>query len=84
MQKGVHDTNKILITLKNGKTRLATQKLGNSKLASPPFFLFSRPFFLHSPSIHYNVYPFENFTLSPFDKMLGIWYPEFVHIHGNK
>ena len=27
------------------------------------------------------VYPFENFTFSPFEEMLGSWYPEFVHIH---
>jgi len=70
MQKGVHDT-------QLGKTWL---KVGNSKLASPPT-LFSRPFSLHSPSINYTVYPFESFTLSPFEKMLGSWYPEFVHIH---
>jgi len=43
--------------------------------------LFSRPISLHSPSINYTVYPFESFTLSPFEKMLGSWYPEFVHIH---
>jgi len=39
-----------------------------------------RPFSLHSPSINYTVCPFENFSLSPFEKMLGSWYPEF-HIH---
>jgi len=56
-----------------------TQKLGNSKLGG----------FDPTPSINYNVYPFESFTLSPFEKMLGSWYPEFVHnhvfmgIHGN-
>ena len=58
-----------------------TWKLSNSILASPPLY-FHAPF--HSPSIHYNVYPFKSFTLFPFDKMLGIWYPEFIHVHGNK
>jgi len=46
-----------------------------------PISSFSRPISLHSTSIIYNVYPFESFTLSPFEKMLGSWYPEFVHIH---
>jgi len=41
----------------------------------------SRPFSLHSPSINYTVCPFEGSTLSSFEKMLGSWYPEFVHIH---
>jgi len=36
---------------------------------------------VHSPSINYKVYSFESFTFSPFDKMLGSWYPEFVHVH---
>jgi len=27
------------------------------------------------------IYSFESFTLSPFEKILGSWYPEFVHIH---
>jgi len=31
--------------------------------------------------MNYKVYPFESFTPSPFEKMLGSWYPEFVHIH---
>jgi len=44
-------------------------------------FLFSHPISLHSPSINYDVYLYESATLSPFDKMLGIWYPEFVHVH---
>jgi len=48
--------------------------IANSKLASPHFLIYS-------PSINYKVYPFESFTLSPFEKMLGSWYPEFVHIH---
>jgi len=39
------------------------------------------PISLYSPSIKYNVHPLESFTLSLFDKMLGSWYPEFVHIH---
>jgi len=43
--------------------------------------LFLRPFSLRSLSINYTVYPFESFTLSPFEKMLGSWYPEFVYIH---
>jgi len=49
-------------------------------------FLFSRTISLHSPSIHHNVCTstFKSFTLSPFNKMLGSWYPEFVHVHGNK
>jgi len=42
--------------------------------------LFSRPVSLHSPSINYKIYPFESFTPSPFEKVLGSWYPEFVHI----
>jgi len=42
--------------------------------------LFSRPISPHSPS-NYKVCPFESFTLSPFEKMLGSWYPEFVRIH---
>jgi len=62
-------------------TRLAAQKLGNSKLASSLPTLFSSPISLHSPSINYKIHPFKSFTLSPFEKMLGGWYPEFVHIH---
>jgi len=46
-----------------------------------PTSLGSRPISLHSPSINYKVYPFESFTPSPFEKMLGNWFPEFVHIH---
>ena len=57
-----------------------TLKLGNSKLASPPSSLASRPISLHLPSINYKVYPFESFTPSPFEKMLCSWYPDFVHI----
>jgi len=41
---------------------------------------FWRPISLHSPSINYKVFPFERFTFSPFDKMLGSWYPKFVHV----
>jgi len=52
-----------------GRKGCHTKKLGISKLASPHLFI-SRPISLHSPSIHYNFYPFENFTLSPFDKIL--------------
>jgi len=44
-----------------------TKKLGISKLVSPHLFI-SCPISLHSPSIHYNVYPFENFTLPPLIK----------------
>ena len=40
---------KILIRLKNGKIRLATQTLGNRKLVSPPLFYFHAPF----PCIHH-------------------------------
>ena len=58
-----------------------TWKLGNPKLASPPTSLFSCPISLHSPSINYKLYLFESFTLSHFDKMIGTWHPEFVHIH---
>jgi len=46
-----------------------------------PTTLFPRPISLYSPSIKYKISPFESFTLSPFEKMLGSWYPEFVHIH---
>jgi len=46
-----------------------------------PSSLFSRPISLHSPSVNYKVTSFESFTLFPFDKMLGSWYPEIVHIH---
>jgi len=47
-------------------------------LASPPLLYYRA---LHSPSINYKDYPFEYFTFSPFEEMLGSWYPEFVHIH---
>jgi len=44
------------------------------------FFIFTP----HFPAFTNNkllVYPFECFTLSPFDKMLGSCYPEFVDIN---
>jgi len=69
---------KTLKTLKGGKTRLAKVRKQQVGIASISIFT---PYFLHSPSINYNVHPFESFTLSPFYKMLGRWYPEFVHIH---
>ena len=39
--------------------------------------------FFGPPWLHlcYKVYPFESFTLSPLEKMLGSWYSEYVHIH---
>jgi len=43
--------------------------------------LASRPVSLHSPSINYKVHPFESFTPSPFEKMFGSWYSEFIHIY---
>ena len=56
------------------------QKLGNSELALPPLFYFHAPF----PCIHHRqtttFSPLKVHT-SPFDTMLGSWYPEFVHIH---
>jgi len=48
-----------------------TQKLGNSKLASPPLFIFT-PISLRSPSINYIVYPFESFTFSRLTKCLVV------------
>ena len=69
-----------LKTLKVGKTK---QHLKVKPIASwhRPTSLFSRPIFLHSPSINCKVCLFESFTPSFFKKMLGSWYPEFVHIH---
>jgi len=63
-------------------TEVWEDKAGNI-LASwhRPTYLFSPPISLHSPSTNYKVYPFESLTLSPFEKMLRSWYPEFVHIH---
>ena len=53
---------------------LATQKkLGNSKLVGiAPTSLFPCPISLYSPSINYNVYPFESFTLPPLRKCLVV------------
>jgi len=70
-----------LKALKVGTTRLATHKSQAITSWHHSHSLFSLPISLHSPSINYNVYPFESFTLSPFEKMLGSGYPEFVHIH---
>jgi len=56
-------------------------KLRQSQVGIAPTSLFSRHTSLHSPSINYKVYPFESFTLSPLEKMLGSWYSEYVHIH---
>jgi len=56
-------------------------KVRQYQVGIAPTSLFSRPISLHSPSINYKVYPFENFTPSPFEKMLDSWYPELVHIH---
>ena len=56
-----------------------TQKLGKSKLASSSLFIFA--LYFSAFTINELVYLFECFTLSPFEKMLGSWYPEFVHIH---
>jgi len=46
-----------------------------------PITLFPRPISLYSPSANYKVYLFESFTPAPFGKMLGSWYPEFVHVY---
>ena len=82
MQKGVHDT-QLWNHWNLGRQGWHYVK-GKQKYIGIASTLFSRSISLHSPSIHYNVYPFKRFTLSPFDKMLGICYPKFVHVHGNK
>jgi len=56
-------------------------KVRQSQVGIAPSSLVSRSISLHSPSINYRVYPFESFTPSRFEKMLGSSYPEFVHIH---
>jgi len=56
-------------------------KVRQYQVGIAPTSLVSRPISLHSPSIIYKVYHFESFTPYPFEKMLGIWFPEFVHIH---
>jgi len=69
-----------LKSLKVGKTRLATHK--SWAIASwhrSHFFSFA-PHFSAFTIKELQRYRFENFTLSPFEKMLGSWYPEFVSI----
>jgi len=68
-----------LKTLKGGKKRLTTNKSWAIASWHRLHFFFSRPISLNSPLIIYKVCLFESFTLSPFDKMLGSWHPEFVH-----
>jgi len=63
MQKGVHDT-KILITLKNGKTRLATHK--SYAIAS----WHRLHFIIFTP--HFPAFTINTLQRLPFDKMLGI------------
>jgi len=65
------------------KTHLSWEhiKVGQEQIGIVTTSLLSRLISLHSPSTNHQVYPFESFTLSLFDKMLGRWYPEFIHIH---
>jgi len=53
-----------------------TSKLGNSKLASPHF-IFAPHFSV------FTIHKLQSLPLWKFHlwKMLGSWYPEFVHIH---
>jgi len=70
-----------LKTLKVGKTRLATHK--SQAIASwhcPHFSIFASHFSAFTINKPQNL-PLWKFPTSPFEKMLGSWYPEFVHIH---
>jgi len=58
-----------------------TWKLGNSKLASTPLLYFHDPFLCIHHQWTTKFESSESFTPSPFEKMVGSWYPEFVHIH---
>jgi len=62
-----------LKTLKGGKTRLATHKSwAIANWHRPHFFIFTP---------HFSAFTINKLQLFPFDKVLGSWYPEFVHIH---
>jgi len=46
-----------------------TYKLGNSKLASPHFFIFAA---------HFSAFTGNSFTFTLFEKILSSWYPNFL------
>jgi len=80
MQKGVHDA-QLWKYWKLGRHGWQHIKVRQQQVGIAPTSLFSHPISLHPPPINHKVNPFESFTLSPFEKMLGGWYPEFVQIH---